>query len=117
MPKLQEVFNRIEETKQEIKKIKSVYRDALDNSRSHKETAEEYKTIREKKKKIEEAIRTDLRSELDKLDALKQSLEMDRMLLSDLALNDLTQGKMVEIIDKYENKYEPLFSVRFKKIG
>jgi DNA repair exonuclease SbcCD ATPase subunit len=117
MPNLQEVFNRMQETKDEQKVIKSVYREALDNSLQYQEVITRYKAVKEEKKKIEENIQTEYRSELSKLDAIKQDLETDKILMSDLALNELTSGHTVEIVDKYENKYEPLFSVKFKKIG
>lgn len=117
MPNLQEVFNRMQETKDEQKVIKSVYREALDNSQQYQEVITRYKTVKEEKKKIEENIKTEYRSELSKLDAIKQDLETDKILMSDLALNELTSGHTVEIVDKHSNKYEPLFSVKFKKIG
>ncbi len=50
-----------------------------------------------------------------KLDAYKMHLKTDMEMLSDLALNDLMAGKTVEVVDKNNQKYEPLFSVKFKK--
>lgn len=117
MANLQEIFNRIQETKREQKEIKSAYRDALANSVTYKEAIDKYKSLKEEKKKIEEQTKLEFKSELDRLDAIKQSLETDKILMSDLALNELTSGRTVEITDEYSNKYEPVFSVRFKKVG
>jgi uncharacterized protein YlxW (UPF0749 family) len=117
MTNLQEIFNRIQQTKQEQKEIKAIYRDALTNSSSYKEITEKLNELKEEKKKIENAIKVDLRSELNKLDVFKTELETDNMLMSDLAFNELTKGNTIEIVDKYENKYEPIFLVKFKKIG
>ena len=37
-------------------------------------------------------------------------------MMSDIALNKIMKGETVEITDQYDNKYEPLFSVKFRKI-
>ena len=116
MNNLQEVFNSIQEVKKEQKTLQAVYRDALANSKSYQEITEKLKALREEKKKIENAIQTDLREELTKLDAIKQNIESDKVMMSDLALNEFTKGNHIEIVDQYSNKYEPLFSVKFKKI-
>lgn len=115
MSKVQEVFNRIQESRKEQKKIKDMYRDALQNSGEHQRITEELKTLREKKKEIENSIKLDFTSELDKLDTLKLDIENDILLLSDAALTQLMKGETVEVKDQYENKYEPVFSVKFKK--
>lgn len=117
MSRLQEVFNRIQKSKQEQKEIKAMYRDALASSHRYQELLEELKGLKEKKKKMEEAIQDDFRSEFNKLETLKTDIENDVLLMSDLAINKLMKGETVEIQDEKENKYEPIFSVRFKKAG
>jgi uncharacterized phage infection (PIP) family protein YhgE len=117
MSKIQEVFNRIQETKKEQKKIKDMYRDSLVNSESYQKTVEELKELREKKKKIEASIQDDFRKEFDKLDTLKADMENDSQVLSDLAISKVSRGEKIEIMDQYNTQYEPIFSVRFKKQG
>jgi len=116
MANLQEVFNRLEKAKKEQKDIKAMYRDALKNSSSYQETLEEIKSFKEKKKKIEDGIKDDFVKEFDKLEIIKNEIETDKMLLSDAALSQYLKGENVEIIDEYNNRYEPIFTVRFKKI-
>lgn len=115
MSKLQEVFDRIQKTKKEQKELKSMYRDAVVNSKSYQAAVEEMKVLRDKKKKIEDAIREDFNSELAKLDILKSDIENDNMLLSDAALTKIMKGETVEVLDEKDNRYEPVFSVKFKK--
>lgn len=115
MSKIQEVFNRIQETKKEQKKIKDMYRDSLVNSESYQKTVENLRELREKKKKIEADISDDFRKEFDKLDTLKADLENDSQILSDLAISKVSRGEKIEISDQYNIQYEPIFSVRFKK--
>lgn len=117
MSRLQDVFNRIQKTKKEQKEIKAMYRDALTNNHRYQELLEEIKTLKEKKKKMEESIQDDFRSEFNKLETLKTDVENDILLMSDLAINKLIKGEPVEITDEKDNKYEPTFSVRFKKAG
>lgn len=115
MPNIQEIFNNIQKAKKEQKEIKNMYRDALANSSGYQNTLEELKALREKKKKIEEGLRDDFRAEFDKLEVLKADIDNDTMLLSDAALSEYVKGRPVEIVDEYENKYEPIFKVQFKK--
>jgi hypothetical protein len=117
MTSVQEIFNRIQKSKKEAKDIKLIYRDALANSNALKDVTEEIKALREKKKKIEDGLKEDFRSEFDKLEVLKADIENDTMLLSDAALTQYIKGEGLEIRDEYENKYEPIFKVQFKKVG
>ena len=116
MANLQEIFNRLQKTKKEQREIKAMYRDALKNSGGYQTVLDEVGVLKAKKKTIEEGIQDDFRVEFDKLEVLKADIENDSMLLSDAALSEYLKGKGVEIIDEYENKYEPIFKVQFKKI-
>ena len=116
MSKLQEVFNRIKESKEEQKKINRSYKDALENSQEYKEILEKLKMFKENKKQIEDRINNDFKAELSRLDTIKLDIQHDTEMMSDLALNQLVEGKTIEIKDKHDNNYEPLFKVSFKKI-
>lgn len=116
MQNIQEIFNRINEIKQEQKKIRSIYKDALSNSSEYKNVKEELDKIKENKKQIEINIKTDFAHEMDKMDRLKQELTDTKQMLCDIAINKYTQGENIEIKDDYNNTYEPIFSVTFKKI-
>lgn len=117
MAKIQEVFNRIQETKGKQREIKTIFRDALANSTDYREIVDEIKKLKEKKKEIENNIKMDFTSELDKLDRIKLDLETDNILLSDIALNHIVEGESLEITDKDQVQYEPIFSVKFRKIN
>ncbi len=115
MSSLQEVFDRIQKTKKEQKEIKQAYRDALDNSAEFRRISEELKTLKTQKQQIELDAKREFSAEFTKLEDLKIDLDSDQEMLSDLALNQLVKGETVEITDQYESKYEPVFSVKFKK--
>ena len=115
MAKLEEIFNKIQNSKKEQREIKAMYKDSLSNSAEYKKIAEEIGELKEKKKRIEENAKHDFSSEFTKLDSLKTDIESDKTILADLAINQLMKGETVEIIDDYNNKYEPIFSVKFKK--
>jgi hypothetical protein len=115
MTNVQEIFDRIQKTKKEQKEIKTMFRDALANSKLLSEVIEEINVLKEKKKGIEDSIRADFSKEFEKLETLKSDIENDSMLLSDAALSMALKGEMIEIKDQYENKYEPIFRVQFKK--
>jgi len=115
MQDLQEVFNRIKESQKKQKDINSIYKDALEGSQSYQETNDKLKALREKKKSIEGSIRSDFGSEFTKLEGIKMDLKTDKELMSDIAMSQLMKGQTVEVKDEYENDYEPIFSVKFKK--
>ncbi|MFH1030411.1 MAG: hypothetical protein V1770_04085 [bacterium] len=116
MQDLQSIFNRIKEKKQEAKEIKKTYHEALLNSEKYQSVSEELKTLKAKKKSVEESIKSDFTNEFDKLDIIKADIESDQILLNDVALNQLIKGETVEIVDKNNTKYEPVFTVNFKKV-
>ncbi len=116
MKSVQELFNQLEEQKKEQKEIKSMYADALRNHPEHEKIKDEIKSLRERKKSIENSIQGDFSSEFDRLDGLKLEIEDSKMLMTDAAINELMDGRTVEVIDEKENKYEPIFGVKFKKI-
>ena len=115
MAKIEELFNRIQNTKKEQREIKKIYREALDNSQSYQDVIEELNKLKDKKKHLEDAIRSDFSSEWNKLDTLKLDIENDTMLLSDAAFTKLLKREEVKIEDSEGRKYEPIFTVRFKK--
>ncbi|MFH1192498.1 MAG: hypothetical protein V1655_03410 [bacterium] len=115
MQNLQTIYTQIKEKQKESKEIKKIYREALANSQAHKEISEEIKTLKEKKKGLEDAIKLDFEKEFERLDILKADIESDKILLNDIALTQLMNGETVEITDEYNTKYEPVFSVSFKK--
>ncbi len=117
MANIQEIFDRMQATKKEQRELKKVYRDSLANSASYQRVVEDLKALKEKKKDLEQAIKDDMRSEFDKLERLKVDLESDKELINDLALNQMLKGQAIDIKDQHENQYEPIFSVKFKKIG
>ncbi|MFA5128410.1 MAG: hypothetical protein WC445_00400 [Patescibacteria group bacterium] len=116
MANLQEVWLRMQKTKKKQKEIRSAYKDALANSADYGKIVEDLKTLREKKKKIEMDVRGDFSSEFNELETLKADTETDAEMLSDLALNTFVKGETVQVTDEYENKYEPVFVVKFKRV-
>ncbi len=117
MPKLEEVFNGIKKNQKKQREIMSAYRETLSNSHEYNEISEKLKTLKEKKKKIEDDAKAEFSNEFSQLEDLKLDMETDKELISDMVLNKLIKGESVELIDKNENQYEPIFNVRFKKIN
>lgn len=116
MANLQEVWLRVQKTKKKQKEIRSAYKDALVNSTDYAKIVEDLKNLREKKKKIEMDVRQDFSSEFFELDNLKADTETDMEMLSDLALNTYVNGETVQVTDEHENKYEPVFVVKFRRV-
>ena len=113
---LQEVFKRIQEKKKEQSELKKMYRDALSINGEYQEVLEELEALKLKKKKIEAGVQSDFKEEFDKLEGLKLNIAGDNQMLSDLALTKLTSGETVKIVDDNKTEYEPIFTVKFKKV-
>ena len=115
MQNIQEVFNRIQETKKEQKHIRTIYKDLLESSTEYRDLLEKLQAMKERKKQIETEARMDLGKDADRIEVLKRDIKNDQEMLSDIALSTLMQGETVKIVDRDNNEYEPLFKVSFKK--
>ena len=112
---IQEIFNGIKEKKDQLKDLRIVCKDLLAASEEFKNLEEQMKKLREKKKKVMAMVNEQCASEITKIEDLKIDLESDQEMLSTLAMTKYTKGESIELKDKYDNTYEPVFSVKFKK--
>lgn len=113
---LPEIFKRLQDRKKERRDLKALYRDALSVNGEYQKILEELADLKIKKKKIEAGVQVDFKEEFDKLEGLKLNIAGDSQLLSDVALTQLTSGETVRIVDENKVEYEPIFTVRFKKM-
>jgi len=117
MQDLQQIFNRIQENKKKQKDIKKAYKDALASSLQYQELGEKLKTLRAQKKEIEISTKNNFGAEFTKLDDLQIDVLSDQELLNDVAMTKLMKGESIAIKDVNDQEYEPVFSVKFKKIN
>ena len=110
------VFKRIQEKKKEQRELKSMYRDALANHGGYQELLKEIEDLKIKKKQLEAGIKADFKEEFDKLEGIKLNIAGDNQLLSDLALNQFVSGELTKLVDENQVEYEPIFTVKFKKM-
>ena len=115
MQNVQEVFNKILEMKKEQKDLRDMYKDALVQADKYEEIVEEIKVLREKKKEIETRIQGQLGRSYEKLEDLKLETETYKEMLSDVAISTLMNGETVAVKDEFNNAYEPVWKVNFKK--
>lgn len=95
--------------------MRKMYRDELSSHSEYQEILEKLDALKARKKAIESEIKEDAQAEFRKLDAYKMHLKNDQEMLSDLALNKLVTGETLELTDEDNNRYEPMFTVKFKK--
>ena len=115
MQDIQEVFGRLQANKKKLKDLKTAYKDAMDGMFEYQEVLEKAKALREKKKQIENTVKQDFRNEFTQIDDLKIDIESDAELLNDIALTKIMKGETVSVKDEYEQEFEPVFAVKFKK--
>jgi len=113
---IQDVFNRIKEKKKELKDLRAVCKDVIDSSEACKEVNEKLKVLREKRKQIMAVVQEQCSGELTKIEDLKIDIESDEDMLTDMAMTKYIKGESIELQDQYDNNYEPVFTVKFKKV-
>lgn len=114
---LQELFKHIQEMKKEQKEIKKEYRDALGQMAEYEKSLEELEKVKEKKTMFEQKAKDLLGKRYERYEELSDEIKANQEMLTDMAMTTLMDGKTVEAVDEYGNKYEPIFAVRFKKQG
>ena len=117
MRDIQEVYNELQEAKKAQKSIKKEYKDALANANEYEETVAKYKEIKEKKKQIETMTQSRMGMRWEELEKLKaKQAELDQM-VTDIAMTTLMDGKTVELKDEFDNAYEPVYKITFRKVA
>ena len=96
------------------REITKMIRDELVQDTRYRELTEEMKKLRDERKSIENEIKGHTASPQE-LDELKIEIQTDQELLADIALNMFTDKQSVEILDEYDQRWVPLFSVKFVK--
>lgn len=116
MQNIQEIFDQIQALKKEQKELKKEYKDALLNANEYEETTNQLQELREKKKKIENITQQRMGKRWEQLEDNKKKIEDLSQMLTDIAMTTLMEGKTVEIKDEYNNAYEPVYKITFKKV-
>ncbi|MDO8571856.1 MAG: hypothetical protein Q7R79_04210 [bacterium] len=115
MQNIQDVFSRLVGKRLEQRKLRKIYRETLKSSPEYQEVMAEIDGFREKKKRIEEKVQVQFSSELNKIAELESDMKLDKELLNDSVLTKLAKGEIVKVRDTYNNTYDPIMTVRFKK--
>lgn len=121
---LQNVFDRIQETKGKIRTVKSMYKDELKSNFEYGKILEQAKELRNRKKQIEKVAREGMAKAFEELQELEAGIKTDKDLLVEVALNDYTSGVTVKVtkqVTDRKGKVEdktlfPKFSVSFKNV-
>ena len=115
MATIQDTFFKIQDTKKKQREIRALYREALKQSQSYQDVIEEVRTLREKKKHIEEKIRADYERDLARLYDLVEELKRESEKIADMVMTSLARGEVVKVHDARNIVYDPIVTVRFKK--
>jgi hypothetical protein len=115
MQDIKEIHKQLEEKRKELRELNKMMRDELAASKEYCDKVEEAKTIRDKKKSIENEIQGRNSEALGKIDLLKLEIKTFAETLSDVAINKYAARESVEFMDDHNNRWSPVFSVKFKK--
>ncbi len=115
MKDVQEVFNELQELKNEIKVTRKDYRNILLQSSEYEAITEKLDALRAEKKEIELSAQNELGTAWDKLEDNKIKIKDLEQILTDVAMTNLMDGKTVEVRDQWDTLYEPIYKINFKK--
>ena len=115
MSRIEDTYRELLEKKRERRERFKAFKDELAASKQYEDLAQELKALRERKKSIENDIKSRSLADARKLEELTLEIRSEQELLSDLALNAYLKGETVEIVDETNAKWVPLFRVTFKK--
>lgn len=105
----------MQEKKKEMKIIARGFQDELKNNARYMEIIDEMKRLREEKKSFEDQTKAAALLDAGKLETLKLDIDSDKEMLTDIALTKYVAQETVEIVDREAVRWEPKFSVNFKK--
>ncbi len=114
MKDIREVFDRMQEHRKEQRELGAMIRDSLRNSHEYHDLTDQINRLKAKRNQIALAVTEELEH---KISLLKTNIKDGTQLMSDIALTKLMKGESVTLTDAAENEYEPIFSVRFKKLS
>ena len=112
MKSLQEVFSNIQDKKRELREINRHVKEALASSSEYQDVKSKMENLGKRKSQLKDSASAPY---AEKMDLIKIDIEDLAQNLSDIALNNLMKGERVEIMDTEKGKFEPVFTVRFKK--
>lgn len=107
----QAIFDRLKKNKERRKELRDQLKEAYLAVPAYFERDEKRKTIMEEMKTLRLEVEQDYPQEVDELDSLKQNIEADKILLSDIMLAAINRNEPVEIKDEGQLCF-PLFSVK-----
>ena len=117
MQDMQKIFDEIQEFKHTRKQIGKEYRDALTQTGGYEDLKDELKKLREKKKLLETGVQSEMGSRWEEFETAKNEIMSLEEMLTDVAMNNLMDGKSINLKDKNNVEYEPQYKITFKKIG
>jgi hypothetical protein len=112
---IQEIFNRLQEKKKQVSVIRRKYKEELATNVEYGRIREDMEKLRAKKKQYELSVKQQTGANFARVDELALAVRQDAQLLSDVAFTSIMKGERVEIKDDVV-EYEPIFTVRFRRM-
>ena len=115
MPDIKDIHKELEAKRRELRELNKMMRDELSASKEYCDLVDEGKTLRDKKKSVENDVRGRNSEALGKIDLLKLEIKAITEQLSDVAINKYAANESIEFMDENNNRWMPVFTVKFKK--
>ncbi len=115
MKDIQEIFNELQGLKKDVGETRKDYRNILTQDPEYQSLLDDMEEFKINKKAIEESARTSLGSTWEKLEENVQNIKDLEQIITDVAMTNLMDGKTIEVRDEWDNLFEPIYKINFKK--
>lgn len=112
---LKDILKSIKEAKAKRRTIMEAYKAELGASKSYQDILSQIEALKTKKAQIEASTRNGMREDIGQSEVLKNFIQGEAQLLSDMAMTKYMKGENIEITDENDVKCEPRITVKFKK--
>ena len=114
MQSIEQVYKRLQKSKAKKRDLQKSITDELSQDARYRELGDKLKDLRDERKGIENEIKSRTIDILE-LEELKVEIMTDQELLADIALNMYVENQSCEILDEHDQRWVPVFGVKFIK--
>lgn len=113
---LQFIFDEISQRQKDLRQCEIDYSNALKNDQEYQTLIRDLKEMNSKKRLIEARVRDSFGEAVLLAGSIRDELKIRKDMLSNEAITMLMSGQTVAVKDQRGRLYEPIWSVRFKRV-
>lgn len=117
MKQLQLIYDEVIEKSEEVRSFNREVKRELDGNVEYRSLGDDIRDIKEKRALIRLSVLEKFGIQTERIGEVISQIKDEKQKMTDVAMTNLMKGLTVLVKDKYEDEYEPVWSVKFKKIS